>query len=140
MTYLLDTNVLCEIFKPDTQADARVLAWWEDVTNRGTWLIPVSVLAEMQEGAEATPSPSRRAQLISRIDTWCSGFSEFILPWDADSARMWGRLKHSPEAKRQPQTLWDSLIDAMAVQHGAVIATRNGKDFRHAETFNPWTF
>jgi hypothetical protein len=29
-------------------------------------------------------------------------------------------------------------IDAMAVRHGYSIATRNTKDFRHAQTFNPW--
>jgi len=34
--------------------------------------------------------------------------------------------------------LWDSLIDALAVRHGATVATRNEEDFRHAETFNPW--
>ena len=26
----------------------------------------------------------------------------------------------------------------MAVRHGCPIATRNGKDFRHAKTFNSW--
>jgi len=34
--------------------------------------------------------------------------------------------------------LWDSLIDALAVRHGATVATRNEEDFRHAKTFNPW--
>jgi len=61
-----------------------------------------------------------------------------MMEWDAETARTWGRLKNSPEVKRQPQALWDSLIDAMAVRHGATIATRNEKDFRHAKTFNRW--
>jgi hypothetical protein len=34
--------------------------------------------------------------------------------------------------------LWDSLIEAMAVQTGHAIATRNVQDFRHAKIFNPW--
>lgn len=51
-----------------------------------------------------------------------------------------GRLKHSQEVRRQPQALWDSLIDAMALRYGFVVATRNVADFRHADTFNPWTF
>jgi len=46
--------------------------------------------------------------------------------------------QHSPEVKRQPQSLWDSLIDALAVRHGYAVATRYTKDFRHAKTFNPW--
>ena len=63
--------------------------------------------------------------------------SAAVLEGDADSARTWGRLKHSPEVKRQPQSFWDGLIDAMSVRHGCTIATRNGKDFRHAKTLNP---
>jgi predicted nucleic acid-binding protein len=26
----------------------------------------------------------------------------------------------------------------MAVRNDLIVATRNGKDFRHAKTFNPW--
>jgi len=33
-----------------------------------------------------------------------------------------------------------SLIDAMAVRYGCTVATRNEKDFRHADTFNPWHY
>ena len=61
-----------------------------------------------------------------------------VVDFDTDCARAWGKLKHSPEVKRQPQALWDSLIDAMAVRYGYTVATRNGKDFRHAPTFSPW--
>jgi len=51
-----------------------------------------------------------------------------------------GRLQHSDTTKNQPQALWDSLIDAMAVRFNAVIATRNTGDFRHAKTMNPWSW
>lgn len=68
-----------------------------------------------------------------------SDYDEALLDWDAETARIWGRLKHSPEVKRKPQALWDSLIDAMAVRHDAIVVTRNTDDFRHAQTFNPWT-
>jgi hypothetical protein len=44
-----------------------------------------------------------------------------------------------PEVKRKPQSLWDSLIDAMAVRQGVKIASRNHRDFRHSVVFDPWT-
>jgi predicted nucleic acid-binding protein len=47
-------------------------------------------------------------------------------------------LRFLDQVKRQPQALWDSLIDAMAVRNDLIVATRNGKDFRHAKTFNPY--
>ena len=137
MTYLIDTNVLSELWKKEP--DPRVALWWNNLqASDDDWYLPVPVLAEIQEGAEATPGVKERAQLIARLDAFCAGHGEFILDWDAETARMWGRLKHSPDVKRHPQPLWDSLMDAMAVRYDYVIATRNVKDFRHADTFNPW--
>jgi toxin FitB len=102
------------------------------------WLIPVVVVAEIQEGAESAPPRARREEITRRLGDFLAQFSTLVLDWDADTALVWAKLRHSPEVKRQPQALWDSLIDAMAVSHGATVATRNVDDFRHAVTFNPW--
>ena len=133
MKYLLDNNVLSEWWKPNP--DAKVVAWIESAD----WSVPAPVIAEIQEGAEANPSEARRVQINARLDDFLRDFDGLVVAWDAETARTWGRLKHSPEVKRQPQSLWDSLIDAMAVRNDLIVATRNGKDFRHAKTFNPWT-
>ena len=133
MIYLIDTNVLSEVWNP--HPDAAVLDWYFF----NDWFLSAPVIAEIQEGAEAAPSGARRIGINGRLDAVLKNFPDAVLDWDAETARVWGRLKHSPEVKRQPQALWDSLIDALAVRHGAMIATRNAKDFRHAKTFNPWT-
>jgi predicted nucleic acid-binding protein len=134
MIYLLDHNVLSEVWRP--QPDAAVVAF----LNEAEWFVPVPVIAEIQEGAEAAPNAVRRIEINSRLDIFLRRNAAVILDWDSETARVWGRLKHSPEVKRQPQPLWDSLIDALAVRHGCAVATRNGKDFRHARTFDPWQF
>ena len=100
--------------------------------------MPAPVIAEIQEGAEALENPVRKIQINARLDDFLRDFGGLVVDWDSETARIWGRLKHSPNVKRQPQSLWDSLIDAMAVRHGYIVATRNTKDFRHAQTFNPW--
>ena len=133
-SYLLDSNVLSEWWKP--QPDANVVAWIES----GNWLVPAPVIAEIQEGAEADPSPARKIRINSRLDSFLSLYGDLVVDWDAETSRTWGRLRHSPEVKRKPQALWDSLIDAMAVRRDLVVATRNVNDFRHAKTFNPWEF
>lgn len=74
-----------------------------------------------------------------RLDAFLNNYRLLVADWDAESSRVWGRLKHSPEVKRLPQTLWDSLIDAMAVRYSAEVATRSPQDFRHAKTINPWS-
>ena len=132
MKYLLDNNVLSEWWKPNP--DPNVVAWIESAN----WLVPAPVIAEIQEGAEASPSEARKVQINSLLDKFLRDFEGLVMDWDAETARTWGRLKHSAEVKRQPQPLWDSLLDAMAVRYGATIATRNAADFRHAKTFNPW--
>ena len=132
MIYLLDNNVISETWKP--QPAAEVMAWISQVE----WFVPVPVIAEIQEGAEGSPSPAQRLQINSRLDTFIARNGAVLMAWDVECARTWGKLKHSPEVKRQPQALWDSLIDAMAVRYGYTVATRNGKDFRHAPTFSPW--
>ena len=132
MKYLLDSNVLSEWWKPSP--DLKVIAWIEEAD----WYVPAPVIAEIQEGAEADPSEARKVQINSRLDGFLREFDGLMVPWDAETSRTWGRLKHSTQVKRQPQALWDSLIDAMAVRNDLIVATRNGKDFRHAKTFNPW--
>ncbi len=59
MTYLLDNNVLSEIWKP--KPEAAVLAF----LNAAEWFVPVPVIAEIQEGAEASPSAARRVELVA---------------------------------------------------------------------------
>jgi predicted nucleic acid-binding protein len=132
--FLLDSNVLSEIWKPAPSKE--VLAWLE----RAEWFLPVPVIAEIQEGAEATASAARKAQINARLDEFLNLHGALVIDWDAETARTWGRLRHTREVKRKPQPLWDSLLDAIAVRHDAIIATRNKEDFRHAETFSPWDY
>ena len=130
---LLDSNILSELWKP--KPDSGVLTFVETAE----WYLPAPVLSEIQDGAESDPSPARRAAINTYLDAFLREHGSLVMVWDAETARTWGRLRHSPEVRRQPQALWDSLIDAMAVRHGATVATRNTADFRHAETVNPFT-
>lgn len=132
MIYLIDSNVLSEMWKPTPEPT--VVKWFFATE----WFLSAPVIAEIQAGAEAAPSLSRRLELNRKLDHLLLHFGGAILDWDAETARLWGRLQHSPEVKRQPQALWDSLIDALAVRLDATIATRNQADFRHAKTVNPW--
>lgn len=132
MIYLLDSNVVSELWKP--KPDPKVIAWCDG----NEWYLPAPMIAEIQEGAEAATSATRRLEINRHLDTLLANFAGAVLDWDAETARTWGRLQHSKEVKRKPQPLWDSLIDALAVRHGATVATRNKADFRHAPTINPW--
>jgi predicted nucleic acid-binding protein len=133
MAFLLDSNVVSELWKPHPSKN--VLSW----ISSAEWLVPVVVIAEIQEGAEVAPTIARRTEISLRLDDFMRESAGLTVDWDAATARTWARLRHSREVKRQPQSLWDSLIDAMAVRHGLKIASRNHADFRHSVVFDPWT-
>ena len=133
MIYLLDSNVVSELWKP--KPSPAVVHWLAS----SQWMVPVVVIAEIQEGAEAAPSKARCLEINARLDAFVEECFGLVLDWDTDTARTLARLAHSSAAKRQPQSLWDSLIDAMAVRHGAKIASRNARDFRHSAIYDPWT-
>ena len=133
MEFLLDSNVVSELWKP--LPSEKVVSW----ISSAEWLIPVVVIAEIQEGAEAAPTTARRTEINRRLDDFLRESAGLTVDWDAETARIWARLRHSIEVKRQPQPLWDSLIDAMAVRRGVTIASRNHADFRHSVVFDPWT-
>jgi|ERR1043166_4935275 predicted nucleic acid-binding protein len=129
--FIVDTNVLSELWKPNP--DPNVTAWLESAE----WYLPAPVIAEMQKGASACKDPNTREQLGAKINQLMQ--TNTILDWDGETARMWGKLKHSSKTKTKATKLWDSLIDAMGVRDGFAIATRNKTDFRHSSTIDPWT-
>ena len=133
MAYLLDSNVVSELWKPEPAVG--VLSW----LRKAEWYVPVVVVAEIQEGAEAVSSLARRAEVTRKIEDFLRECHGLVLDWDAETALLWARLRHSAEVKRQPQSLWDSLIDAMAVRRDLVVASRSYQDFRHATVLDPWS-
>ena len=98
MNYLMDTNVLSELWKD--APDANVVKWFF----ASEWFLPVPVIAEIQEGAENPRlATAARLKLNTKLDTFLATHAATVIDWDADCARTWGRLKHSPEVRRQPQ-------------------------------------
>ena len=131
--YLVDSNVFSEFFKEKRHPS--VMEWL--MTH--DWYIPVVIVSEILEGIEACASERKRLEFRIIFDGLLDQYGNFVVDWDMETALTWARLSHSQASKRQPQALWDSLIDAMGVRHNAVIVTRNGKDFRHSTTLDPWT-
>lgn len=133
MKYLLDTNVLSEGWK--RQPDANVLAWLE--ANEADYLIAAPVVAEIVGGVE-NAEDSKRGELQANVRELLADHAERIATFDGAAAEQWGLARYAPELKRQPQPLFDSLIEAIALARGLVVVTRDTGGFRLAETLNPW--
>ena len=138
MNYLLDTNVLSELVKP--QPNQQIVDW-VDSLDPATIFISVITLGEIRKGIEKTPSPQRKALLTTWLQT------DLLLRFDGKIATitpavalLWGELVGKLEQAGHPLPALDSLIAAIALAGDYTIATRNEDDFVHtgASVINPW--
>ena len=136
MSYLLDTNVVSELRRPD-RANRAVATWFMGQNPVRLFLSAVSVL-ELQLGALQM---LRRDALQGRMLTsWIGGqvlprFEGRVIPFDTEIALVTAEL-HVPN----PRPDRDAYIAATALVHGLTVVTRNARDFEGTgvRLFNPW--
>ena len=90
MNYLLDTNVLSEVQRP--QPDAQVLAWLDQVDEDRTYLSVVSV-GEIARGVAQLEDGRRKLALQHWLDVDLPArFGGRLLPVDCETALVWFQL------------------------------------------------
>ncbi len=97
----------------------------------GEFAISVASLAELQFGILVTSDPAVRASRLSRLSRIQADFT--ALPMDEAVAISYGQLAaETVRVGRQPRRRqFDLVIAATAQANGAVLITRNVKDFEH---------
>jgi predicted nucleic acid-binding protein len=135
MSYLLDTNVVCETFR--AHPEPRVVQWLEAVSSEELF-VSVLTLGEIRKGIEQLGATPRKTKLVTwlehEVPRW---FGERILPIDASVADRWGYLMATADV---PVPAVDGLIAATALVHNLKVVTRNAADFHlpGVEVINPW--
>jgi toxin FitB len=137
MRVLLDTCVLSELYKPEPLA-----AVYEAVNNVPDENLYLSVitLGEIRKGIALLPDSNRKHELSVWFAHIEHAYSERLLPINAETAAIWGKI--TAEAQQDGFVIHtsDGLIAATALQHGLHLMTRNVKDFEpaHVMLINPW--
>jgi predicted nucleic acid-binding protein len=133
--YLLDTNVLSELRRPE-RADLNVVAWASTVPAASFFLSVICIL-EIELGAlQIARDAAQGAVLRAWIDDQVlPRFEGRILAIDTAVAQRCAHL-HVPD----PRAERDALIAATALVHGLTVVTRNVADFEHVGValLNPW--
>ena len=137
MRYLLDTNILSNITKPNPSE--ALLAWMADQADADLFISSLT-LAEIRRGILDKPAGKKRDQL----EAWFSGtegpqtlFADRILPFDERAALVWARLMADGKARGRPRSALDTIIAAVAEANGCLVVTDNERDFEGIELINP---
>lgn len=120
--YLLDTNVVSELRR--SRPDPAVAAWFDSI-GRADTVLSVLTIGEIHQGVLrlARRDPKQAEALADWLTALQRGYADRILPITAAVSRRWAELNAA-----RPLPVVDSLIGATALEHGAVLATRNTGD------------
>ncbi|MBR1133987.1 type II toxin-antitoxin system VapC family toxin [Bradyrhizobium iriomotense] len=135
--FLLDTNVISELRRPD-KADRHVVAWANATPAANFFISAISILEiELGAGLIERKDAAQGAVLRSWINNQIlARFEGRILAIDTSVAQRCAQL-HVPN----PRAERDALIAATALVHGLTVVTRNVGDFEPmgVTLLNPWT-
>ena len=121
--YILDTNVISAVHRKDRAP--KVAAWLQGKAEQDLFL-SVITLGEIERGIrqQETRDPDFARDLRAWLDRTVLLFSDRLLPFEAEDARIWGRL--SAEIGHNGA---DLMIAASALRHAATVVTGNTRDF-----------
>ena len=125
--YLIDTNVVSELRKRG-RADRGVVEFFDKASALCEVLyLSVISVGELRRGIELIRYRGDAVQ-AQALEAWLADllqdFSDRVLPFDADAAQTWGRLR-VPNAQHEI----DKQIAAIAWVHDLTVVTRNTSDF-----------
>ncbi len=135
MSWLLDTDVICQPAKRD--GNARVIAWLEREQERCyTSSVVIAQLAywvRTKEGRQREALQSWLSRLVDSLQGRIHGFNVSV-------AHVWAEQERLLDKTGQRMPVEDSYIAATARRHGLVIVTGNDRDFKRPglKIFNPF--
>jgi predicted nucleic acid-binding protein len=136
--YLLDTNVVSELVRPNP--DGNVIAWVR-AGDETCFYLSVLSFGEIRRGIERLPQSPRRERLRLWLEIDLTDrFNGRILDIDRRVAEIWGMIMARGAAASVRLPTIDTLIAATAERHGMVVATRNLRDFAFGAiaAVSPW--
>jgi len=133
--YLLDTNIIAELGKPQPQTN--LVTFLSNL--RWAWL-SIITLHELHYGLALLPQGRRRTRIESTMTELISQYRDYLIPIDQQEAQQAALLRASFKRQGKILHLADSLIAGTAKVHNLTLATRNTKDFDglSVDLFNPF--
>ena len=137
--FIIDMNVASELMRPEPAP--AVAAWIAERDAEELYLTAVSE-AELLYGIAIMPAGTRRDALEASMNRWLDqSFGERILPFDSAAARAYAEIASDRRRAGRPIGEADCRIAAISRSRGAVLVTRNVRDFEATavDVVDPWT-
>ena len=137
--HVIDTNVASELMRP--APNPAVAAWIAERDATEMYLTAVSE-AELRFGVAILPAGKRRNAVEVAMRRWLDlGFVERILPFNSGAARAYAEIAAARRQAGRPIGEADCQIAAIVRSCGAVLVTRNVRDFADTgiDVVDPWT-
>jgi tRNA(fMet)-specific endonuclease VapC len=112
--YLLDTNIIIDLFRGDSKAIARV-------NQIEVIYVPVIVIGELYFGPNRSNQLQKRTSEIEQLEKMVT-----ILEISRTTAQIYGRIKEQLLVKGKPIPENDIWIAAIAAENEMVLITRDG--------------
>lgn len=135
---ILDTNVLSALMQQRTEP--AVVDWLDRQAAESVWMTSVTVF-EARYGLALLADGRRKASLQKRLNELVAiDLENRILVFDTQAAEHAAQLAAERRARGRPVDIRDTFIGAIAMAHGATLATRNVKHFENLSipVVNPW--
>lgn len=135
---VLDTNVLSELMRP---APNNCVVDWLDRQDALAVMVSSITVAEILYGIERLPDGRRKREFAAMAAAMFEDdFAGRILAFDAEAAIHYATQVADSEKSGRQILMADAQIAAICLRHGALLATRNTKDFETSgvELINPW--
>ena len=134
MKYLADTNLLSELLKPGPNAE--VVRWVDSVGD--DLVLSVVTAGELRLGVEHLPAGKRRRTLGPLVEELIADYYAPELNYGLGTTVVFAELAARRMRNGTIQSYPDTLLAALALEHGLVVVTRNVRHFPDLSVHNPW--
>lgn len=122
--YLLDTNVISEITKPNPNKNVVKKV----IENKHISTIASITFEEMLYGVKRLPASKKQSDLLSFNINFIQANYE-IIPFDVHASWVLSDIRQRLDANGKRAPLADAMIAATAIANNLILVTRNVKDF-----------